>query len=136
MGERRVFLDTSGIFAWLNEHDPHHALMLRLPREQGVRLVVTDYIIDEACALFVARNIAHRRTDLLRLIQKSRIVRLEWVGQKIFWQAWDWLGKYHDHPLSFTDCTSFATMKALRISEAATNDAHFQTAGFQPLLVS
>jgi predicted nucleic acid-binding protein len=136
MGERRIFLDTSGIFAWINARDQHHELMLSLPRQAGVKLFVTDYIIDEACTLFVARNIARRRDGILQLIRHSRIVRMEWVGQDVFWQAWEWQRKFHDQPFSFTDCTSFAVMKKLGLSEVATNDAHFQTAGFQPLLLS
>ena len=135
MAEHRIFLDTSGIYAWINGRDPHHDLMLSLPRKAGVRLVVTDYIIDEACTLFVARNIAHRRKDIFRLIQSSKIVQMAWVGQDIFWQAWEWQEKFHDQALSFTDCTSFVVMKSLGLTEAATNDAHFQTAGFLPLLV-
>jgi len=133
MAERRIFLDTSGIFAWINARDPHHDLMLSLPSKAG--LVVTDYVIDEACTLFVARNIGHRRKDILHLIQNSRIVQMAWIGQDSFWQAWDWQAKFHDQAFSFTDCTSFVTMKRLGLTEAATNDAHFQTAGFLPLLV-
>jgi len=30
MRERRIFLDTSGVFAWINARDPHHELMLSL----------------------------------------------------------------------------------------------------------
>lgn len=134
MAERRIFLDTSGLFAWINARDPHHELMLSLPRQPDVRLIVTDYIIDEVCTLFVARNIAHRRQDILHLVRNSRIVRLEWVGQETFWQAWEWLMKFGDQSFSFTDCTSFAVMRRLELSEAATNDAHFETAGFRPLL--
>ena len=133
MAERRIFLDTSGIFAWINARDPHHDLMLSLPSKAG--LVVTDYVIDEACTLFVARNIGRRRKDILNLIQNSRIVQMVWIGQDSFWQAWDWQAKFHDQAFSFTDCTSFVTMKRLGLTEAATNDAHFQTAGFLPLLV-
>ena len=97
---------------------------------------MTDYIIDEACTLFVARNIAHRRQDILQLIRNSRIVRLEWIGQETFWQAWEWLMKFQDQDFSFTDCTSFALMKRLDLTEAATNDTHFTTAGFHPLLTN
>jgi predicted nucleic acid-binding protein len=61
-------------------------------------------------------------------------VSLEWVGEAVFWQAWDWLKRFDDQPFSFTDCTSFAVMKNLRIVEAATNDAHFRVAGYFPLL--
>jgi len=135
MPERRIFLDTSGIFSWINGRDPHHGLMVDLPRKNGVRLVVTDYVIDEACALFVARGIGHRRDDLFRLVRHSKIVRMEWVGQETFWQAWEWLRRFHDQPFSLTDCTSFVVMKKLGLTEAATNDSHFLTAGFHPLLV-
>ncbi|MFA7345722.1 MAG: PIN domain-containing protein [Terrimicrobiaceae bacterium] len=133
MGDRCVFLDTSGIFAWINSRDPHHALMLALPRVKNIRLIVTDYVIDETCTLFVARNIGHRRDDILQLIRSSKIVRMEWIGQEAFWQAWEWQAKFHDHSFSFTDCTSFVVMSRLGLQEAATNDPHFQTAGFRPL---
>lgn len=135
MPERRIFLDTSGVFAWINSRDPHHELMLSLPQQPGVTLIITDYIVDEACTLFVARNIGHRRDDILRLIRNSDIVRMEWVGQEKFWQAWELQAKFHDQAFSFTDCTSFVVMKSLGLFEAATNDAHFKTAGFYPLFV-
>jgi len=134
MPERRIFLDTSGIFSWINGRDPHHELMLSFPRQRGVRLIVTDYIIDEACALFIARKISHRRDDLLGLVRHSKIVEMEWIGKETFWQAWDWLQKFRDQPFSFTDCTSFVVMDRLGLTEAATNDSHFKTAGYLPLL--
>ncbi len=134
MADRTVFLDTSGIFAWINVKDPHHKTMLALPRTQGVRLVITDYVVDEACALFVARGIAHRRRDLFDLIRRSRIVALSWVAQEEFWAAVAFLEKHGDQTFSLTDCTSFVIMRKLRIVEAATTDAHFATAGFTPLL--
>ncbi|MGF1678179.1 MAG: type II toxin-antitoxin system VapC family toxin [Candidatus Methylacidiphilales bacterium] len=134
MGERRIFLDTSGLFAWINRQDPHHNLMMSLPRTEGVSLIVSDYIIDEACTLFMARKIGHRRSDLLHLVRHSRIVNLEWVNQELFWEAWDWQQKYSDHSFSFTDCTSFALMKKLGLEEVATHDSHFKSAGFHPLL--
>jgi predicted nucleic acid-binding protein len=37
---------------------------------------------------------------------------------------------------SFTDCTSFVTMRELRIADAFTSDRHFLQAGFTPLLRS
>lgn len=134
MGERRIFLDTSGIFAWVNRRDPHHDLMISLPGTDGVSLIISDYIVDEACTLFMARNIGHKRQDLCQLIRHSRIVKLEWIGKELFWEAWEWQKKFSDQPFSFTDCTSFALMHKLGLREAATNDHHFKTAGFQTLL--
>lgn len=134
MGEHRIFLDTSGIFAWVNRQDPHHELMLGLPRKEEVSLIISDYVVDEACTLFMARKIGHRLAELGELLRHSRIVKLEWIGKDLFWEAWEWQKKFSDHPLSFTDCTSFALMKKMNLVDVATNDHHFETVGFRPLL--
>ena len=135
MAERFVFLDTGGLYAWVNRSDPWHAAMCSLPMEPACRLVLTDYIVDEACSLFVSRRIPHQRRRLFHLIDQSHIVRLHWIGPDLFAQAREWLLRYEDQPFSFTDCTSFACMRNLGISEAASTDRHFRTAGFLPLFV-
>ena len=134
MAERIIFLDTSGIYAWINRSDPWHTAMCALPEQDGSRLIVTDYIVDEACSLFVARKIPHQRRRLFDLIDRSRIVNFTWIGPELFGEAREWMLRYEDQPFSFTDCTSFAFMKRLGIQEAATTDRHFRTAGFKPLL--
>jgi predicted nucleic acid-binding protein len=134
MAERIIFLDTSGIYAWINKSDPCHKAMCALPEEDGCRLIVTDYIVDETCSLFVARKIPHHRRRLFDLIDRSRIVNFTWIGPELFGEAREWMLRYEDQPFSFTDCTSFACMKRLGIREAATTDRHFRTAGFHPLL--
>ena len=134
MNERIVFLDTSGIFAWINQRDPNHQTMLALPREPGCRLVTTDYILDETLTLFMARGIPHQRKRLLSMVNTSAIVQLVWIGQDYFREASQWMFKYEDHPFSFTDCTSFACMAKLGIRKAATTDAHFEKVGFEKLL--
>jgi predicted nucleic acid-binding protein len=42
----------------------------------------------------------------------------------------EWLARYADHDLSFTDAVSFAIMKARGIKTALTLDHHFKVAGF------
>jgi len=135
MAERIVFLDTSGIYAWVNKSDPWHEAMGALPKQEKCRLVLTDYVVDETCALFVARKIPHQRRRLFELIDHSKIVNFAWIGPELFNQAREWMLRYEDQPFSFTDCTSFACMKQLGIREAATTDRHFLTAGFEPLFV-
>jgi len=134
MADRIVFLDTSGIFAWINQRDPNHQTMLSLPRETGCRLVTTDYILDETLTLFMARGIPHQRKRLLAMVKASAILQLVWIGQEFFREAAEWMFKYEDHPFSFTDCTSFACMVKLGISQVATTDEHFTKAGFVKLL--
>ncbi|MEI6323686.1 MAG: PIN domain-containing protein [bacterium] len=131
---KSVFVDTSGIFAWINSRDPNHETMRELPMLPNTQLVITDYIVDEVCTLFVARGIAHQRRRLLEMVENSQIVRMEWVGRDLFHKARDWMFRFEDHPLSFTDCTSFACMESLGITDAATTDHHFLIAGFHPIL--
>lgn len=135
MAERTVFLATSGVYAWINKNDSWHDAMRALPLEQGCHLMLTDYIVDEACSLFVARKIPHHRRRLFHLIENSRIVRLERVGTELFAQARDLMLGHEDQPFSFTDCTSFACMRHLGAHEAASTDRHFRTAGFHPLFI-
>lgn len=134
MDDRIVFLDTSGIFAWINKRDPNHQTMLALPQEPGCRLVTTDYILAEALTLFMARGIPHQRKRLLNMVDSSAIVQLVWIGKDYFQEASQWMFKYEDHPFSFTDCTSFACMTKLGICNVATTDAHFEKVGFTKLL--
>jgi predicted nucleic acid-binding protein len=91
--------------------------------------------VDEACTLFVARKISHQRQRLFQLIDHSKIVNFTWIGPDLFAKAREWMLQYEDQPFSFTDCTSFACMKSLGITQAATTDRHFQTAGFEPLFL-
>lgn len=135
MAERRVFVDTSGLYAWVNKNDPWHQSMCALPADDNTRLVLSDYIVDEACSLFVARKIPHQRRRLFHLLDHSAILQLEWINPELFAEARDWMLRYEDQTLSFTDCTSFACMKKLGIDEAASTDRHFRTAGFTPLFV-
>lgn len=135
MAERVAFLDTAAIYAWINKSDPWHDAMCALPAQEKCRLVVTDYIVDEACSLFVARKVPHQRRRLFDLIDHSRIVNFTWIGPDLFAEARKWMLRYEDQSFSFTDCTSFACMKHLGIREAATTDRHFLTAGFEPLFV-
>lgn len=134
MADRIVFLDTSGIFAWINQRDPNHPTMLSLPREPGCRLVTTDYILDETLTLFMSRGIPHQRKRLLAMVRASAILQLVWIGKEYFQEASEWMFKYEEHPFSFTDCTSFACMTRLGIGQAATTDEHFTKAGFVKLL--
>jgi predicted nucleic acid-binding protein len=135
MGERAIFLDTGGLYAWINRRDRWHGRMSQLPRTPRCRLVLTDYIVDEACSLFVARKIPHQRKRLFHLLDHSRIVEFTWIGPELFAEARAWMVRYEDQPFSFTDCTSFACMQSLGITRAASTDAHFRVAGFDPLFV-
>jgi hypothetical protein len=133
---RSVFIDTWGWYALIDRSDPEHTRTAGLVRslvQEGVRLVCSDYVIDESCTLAKARAGSVAAMRLLDLVEGTRALDLEWVGSERFERAKKRFRKYRDQGFSFTDCTSFEIMRELDITEAITNDEHFRIAGFEML---
>ena len=57
----------------------------------------------------------------------------ERVDTERFEKARQLFFQHREKDFSFTDCTSFAIMRELRLTHAITTDAHFRQAGFQML---
>ncbi len=135
-----VFVDTWAYVALAVRDDPNHRRAADLGRrleDDGALLVTTNYVVGEtitrlrldaglALALGVAELVAEtRREGRLRLLR---------VSEDDEGAALNWLRRFTDHRLSFTDCTSFAVMAREGIQEAFTADRHFAVAGFTPLV--
>ena len=134
---REVFLDSSGLYALADRQDPSHAAAKqRVHRlaSGGIRLILTDYILDESITLARARAGVMGALKLLQIVEQSNAITLAWVGEERFDLAKAFFRKHADHDYSFTDCTSFVVMRELKLKGALTTDRHFAEAGFQPLL--
>lgn len=132
-----LFVDTSGLYALADRRDPIRALAQKQVGARvsaGARLVLTDYILDEACTLAKVRAGSEAALRLLKLVEASAGFRMEWVGPDRFELAKIYFRKHADHGYSFTDCTSFVVMRELRLRDALTTDHHFAEAGFRGLL--
>jgi len=133
-----LFVDTSGLYALADHRDPVRAKAQRYATgmaTSGSRLILTDYVLDEACTLAKARAGSHAALRLLELVEASAAFRMEWVGPDRFEVAKAYFRKHADHDYSFTDCTSFVVMRELRLRDALTTDNHFTEAGFRGLLL-
>ncbi len=129
-----LFLDTSGLYALADHRDPSRAGTQKLIAARvsaGSRLVITDYILDEACTLAKVRAGSYAALRLLQLVEASAGFRMEWIGPDRFEAAKTYFRKHADHDYSFTDCTSFVVMQELRLRDALTSDHHFAEAGFR-----
>src|SRR5262245_19060242 len=109
-----LFVDASGHYALVDNNDP---LRVRAQRQAtsrasaGARLVLTDYILDEACTLAKARAGSYAALRLLQLVETSVAFRLEWMSPDRFEAAKGYFRKHTDHDYSFTDCSSFVVMQ-------------------------
>lgn len=133
-----LFLDTSGLYALSDHRDPFRARARKVVAGKvsaGSRLVITDYVLDEACTLAKARAGGYAALRLLELVEASAGFRLEWIGPDRFAAAKAYFRKHADHDYSFTDCTSFVAMQELRLRDALTSNRHFAEAGFRALLL-
>ncbi len=67
------------------------------------------------------------------VLRKSGLVKLVSIDDATREAAWKLFKKYDDQLLSFTDCTSFATMDRFQIQEAFTFDDDFRKVGYSVL---
>ncbi len=124
-----IFADTGAFVALLREKDQHHPSARKFLTKRTL-LVTTDYIVDETVTLLLTRVSRTASEQFLRMIQQSRFVRLEMIGPETFEEASRIFLHHHDKAWSFTDCTSNAVMKRLKITQVFGYDAHFEQMGF------
>ena len=131
-----VFMDTAGWMACADRADPAHA-QCRAARdgtlEAGRPLVTTDFVIDETLTLIRFRLGLAAAHAWWRQIEGSGRLRWERIESDRFERARLLFFHYRDKDLSFTDCTSVAVMRELRLTTVITTDRHFQQVGFDVL---
>jgi len=133
---KALFVDTAGWMACADGADPAHA-RCRTARdsalEAGQSLVTTDFVIDEALTLIRFRLGLDAADAWWHQIDGSARIRWERIDSDRFERARLLFFQHRDKDFSFTDCTSFAIMRELRLTHALTTDRHFRQVGFQML---
>ena len=129
-----VFLDTVGLIAvwdladqWNTAADAANQIVI----QQGQHLATTPLILWE-CGNAAARRPFRQRVNTLRhyLLQESLLI--EPTAQEIE-EAWAAYDRGEAGQAGIVDHVSFQVMRRLGISEAFTNDKHYQAAGFTVL---
>jgi predicted nucleic acid-binding protein len=130
---KRVFVDTSGWYAYARADDPAHGAASKALEQWEGRLVTTEYVFDETVTLSRARLGAPAALKIGEALLDSGVVELVRLLPEDFEDAWALFQKGKDKAWSFTDCTSFAVMRRLRLHAAVATDRHFMQAGFETL---
>lgn len=124
----KVFIDTGAFIALTDADDDHHeaaALFYRNEREKGTRFVTTNFVVCETMNYLRAR-VSHRVAVLFRdKLAKSGLTEIVTVTPSLEETAFAIFRRYADKRFSFTDCTSFSAMKALKLKKAFAFDRHF-----------
>src|SRR3990172_9660348 len=132
-----VFLDTVGMIAVWDIADQWHSIAEAKYRKlltQGRPLVTTEMVLLE-CGNAASRRPYPPRVNVLRqaLIEDNLLVAPTPEEVEQAWAAYD---RGEAGQAGIVDHLSFQVMRRLGLTEAFTNDQHFQAAGFTPLLSS
>jgi predicted nucleic acid-binding protein len=134
-----IFVDTGGWMACADRADPAHmgcSAARDEALEAGRTLITTDFVIDETLTLIRFRLGLGAAKAWWQQIDGSARLRWERVESDRFERARHLFLQYRDKELSFTDCTSIAVMRELKLTTVITTDHHFRQVGFEVLPVS
>lgn len=134
-----LFADTSGWGNLVDTSQPYHALaaaLYRMARQQGRKVITTNYIVAELVTLMTSplRIPRPRIVAFIESMRTSPYVKIVHVDAELDEQAWQLFKSRQDKEWSLVDCASFVVMRARNIGEALTTDRHFEQAGFTRLL--
>ena len=133
---KALFVDTAGWMACADAADPAHVRSCAArdaALEAGQTLVTTDFVVDETLTLIRFRLGLDAAAAWWRQVDRSARLRWERIDTERFERARQLFFQYRDKDFSFTDCTSFAVMRQIRLTQALTTDRHFRQMGFQVL---
>lgn len=131
-----VFVDTGGWMACADGSDPAHVACTAArdaTLEAGRLLITTDFVVDETLTIIRIRLGLKAANAWWQQIDGSARLRWERVETDRFERARNLFFQYRDNDLSFTDWTSVAVMRELRLTTVITTDDHFRQVGFDVL---
>ncbi len=125
----RVFIDTGAFIALTDADDENHKAakaFYKSAAEKGARFITTNFVVCETIN-YLRSRVAHNVAVAFREnLKKSGIAETISVIPLMEDAAFAIFKQYSDKDFSFTDCTSFAVMKSLRIGNAFAFDRHFE----------
>lgn len=129
-----IFVDTSAWYALLSEKDVHRPdaeqFFADIARGRFGAPITTDYVLDETFTLLRLRWGMAPVRRFVELLRASPTVRRVRVSDTTFEASLNLMLAHADKRWSFTDCTSFVTMREAGVTRAFTLDHNFLEAGF------
>ncbi len=96
-------------------------------------LATSDYILDETITLLRMRKGVGPAVRFAEKVFQNKSLHFVWIDPTVFHEAERMLKENETRKWSFTDCTSFAIMRQLKVDKAFSFDGNFAEAGFVKL---
>ncbi|MBK7250086.1 MAG: PIN domain-containing protein [Gammaproteobacteria bacterium] len=127
---QRVFVDTSAWFAFVNRADREHQAVASVLSSFRGRLVTSNAVFGETVTLCLHRLGHETARAVGETLRGSRQVDLVCLEPDDEAEAWRLFCRPAEKLCSFTDCSSFALMRRLRLETAVALDEGFAHEGF------
>ncbi|MEJ5378548.1 MAG: PIN domain-containing protein [bacterium] len=124
-----VFVDTGAWFALFVKRDPEHLAAKKWLAENSLRLVTSDYVLDELFTLLKIRESHKVAVAAGEVLLQRNLCHIARVTPEDFTRAWEVFVHFKDKGWSFTDCTSKVLIERLQIPKAFAFDEHFEQFG-------
>ncbi|HYU30657.1 MAG TPA: PIN domain-containing protein [Thermoanaerobaculia bacterium] len=131
-----IFVDTGALLGRHLRDDQHHSDAVPIWSDlfrARARFVTSNFILDEAFTLMARRGGYRFAAERARRLYASREFTILRPSEEHEIAALDFFEKYADQEVSFTDCVSFALMRAHGLRRAFAFDRHFRDAGFETI---
>ena len=134
-----IFADTAGWGHLIDSSQPCHAQaagIYRKTRQEGRRLITTNYILTELVALLISplRIPRPKIAAFVESLKASPNVEIVHIDAALDGRSWEFFKQRDDKEWTLVDCSSFVLMEECRLTEAFTTDHHFEQAGYACLL--
>jgi predicted nucleic acid-binding protein len=120
-----TFVDTGAWVALFVEADAQHRAARAWISSSLDRLITSDYIVDEVLTLISSRFRRQTAIHVGHVLFGQGLAGLIQLTDEDKERAWAIFRSHSDKGWSFTDCTSFALMQRIGISNAFAFDQHF-----------
>jgi predicted nucleic acid-binding protein len=128
-----IFLDTGAFLARYLANDQFHQQALRgwkKLQQERLPCFSSNVVLDETFTLLARHATYEFATARARnILLSSALTILQPLPEEEL-EAVDWLEKFADQKVSYTDCISFVLLRGKKIRRVFSFDVHFQSAGF------
>lgn len=133
----KTFVDTVAWIALINTRDSLHAkakVVFANLRKQNYEFITTEFVLLEFANALSAPDFRVKASKFIEGLQKMADVEIISVSPDLFSLGFELYKNRPDKEWSLVDCTSFVVMEEKEITEAFTEDHHFEQASFIKLL--
>ncbi len=124
----KAYVDTSAFIALLDKSDTHHSLFVRQFSDSPA-LMTSSLVISEGHAWFLRRYNEKRGLDFLDFIHVLKILEIVPVDAQMIRNAYKYLNRFIDQPLTLTDAVGLELMASGRVKHCWSTDRHLNLTG-------